>query len=259
MSPSVIINADDFGLTDGISRSIAELFECNAISSTTIMICVEGAPKRCKEFLKADYSRYAGVHLQTTPEMHHRKPLSPPKEIPTLVDSKGNFKPKDHTDWINPEEVELEWERQIIKTAETLGHTPSHLDSHHGRHRIKELTPIYLKLAEKYGIPVRGGKSLGEIDTRNRKISSTTLVEVDWTGQNKSSEEFKTIVRRKLSLVGEGVLEIVTHPGYCDDDLMASSSWNTVRENDYAVLLAIAKEDWFKKEGINLRRFSELS
>ena len=67
---SIIINAEDFGLNDGICRSVMELFQGEAISNSTVMICVEGAARRCKEFLDLTMSRRIGVHLQLNPENH---------------------------------------------------------------------------------------------------------------------------------------------------------------------------------------------
>jgi len=37
MAPRLIINADDFGLTPGVNRAIAELHQARAITSTTLM------------------------------------------------------------------------------------------------------------------------------------------------------------------------------------------------------------------------------
>ena len=54
------------------------------------------------------------------------------------------------------------------------------------------------------------------------------------------------MILKTLPLVGEGTLEICTHPGFCDEELIASSSWNVVREVDHSVLYSLAKEKWFK-------------
>ncbi len=37
MAPRLIINADDFGLTPGVNRAIAELHQAGALTSTTLM------------------------------------------------------------------------------------------------------------------------------------------------------------------------------------------------------------------------------
>lgn len=255
---SLIINADDFGLTDGVSRAIADLLHLNAVSNTTIMICVEGSARRCKEYLDFGISKKAGVHLQITPEEYHKRPLSPAIEIPTLVDSSGHFKPKDHKDWINPEEVRLEWDRQIQKVAEVLGHSPSHLDSHHGCHRYPDLTPVYLDLAEKYGIPVRGGNVISQIYSRPYKVKCSTLADSNWTGTNSSIGDLIEDIQTGLQNVESGSLEIVTHPGFCDEDLLKSSSWNVVRENDYKVLKELGRSNWLNKMGIKLLSFQEI-
>lgn len=256
--PSIIINADDFGLTDGVCRAIAALFECGGISNTSVMICVAGAAKRINDFLPAHCRQSVGVHLQITPENHHRSPLSPPSEIPTLVEGTGGFKPKDHGEWINPDEVALEWERQIVATAEALGCAPSHLDSHHGVHRIPHLIPVYLELASKYGLCARGGQVLGQIDGTRYGVRTSDICTSLWTGQNGTVESFEKMVKESLPLVGEGALEICTHPGFCDDQLMQSSSWNTVRESDYRVLDSLARSGWLHANNISLDRFQNV-
>jgi hypothetical protein len=64
----VIINADDYGLTRGISKSIIELLEVNAISNTTIMICVDGAEEDCKR-LKEGWFEKMGIELVQYPSL----------------------------------------------------------------------------------------------------------------------------------------------------------------------------------------------
>jgi predicted glycoside hydrolase/deacetylase ChbG (UPF0249 family) len=196
-----------------------------------------------------------GVHLQLTPENYHGTPISDPKEIPTLVDVSGKFKPKDHCDWINPDEVALEWQRQILETADALGRMPSHLDSHHGVHRKSDLIPIYLGLASKYGLAVRGGTASQQIDSSSCGVRASKLCTSDWTGKNGTVESFKQMVHDALSLVGDGILEICTHPGFSDEALIHASSWNTVRETDYKVLRSLAEEGWFKEQGILFTHF----
>ncbi|CAK9252634.1 unnamed protein product [Sphagnum jensenii] len=191
--------------------------------------------------------------------MHHKKPILPPHEIPTLVDEAGNFKSKDDKGWINPDEIAKEWEQQILRTAEAIGAKPTHIDTHHGRHRIPELTPIYLKLAAKYGIPVRGGEYIGQVDGSSQGVRSSSFCTSKWTGQNQGIESLKETIQENSGLAKDGVLEVVTHPGFCDDELIASSSWNIVRENDHNVLMDLAKDGWLKQMGFNLVRYPDMA
>ncbi len=255
----LIINADDFGLTDGVSKAIVQLLEADAISNTSMMITIEGASDRYQKFINKDISPYVGVHLTTTPENYHRKPLSNPSAIPTLVNDDGLFKELDNADWVNPNEIELEWEAQILKTCDVLSHSPSHLDSHHGIHREESLTPTYLKLAKKYNVPVRGGRNYGQIDGTSISVPSTSLCSVNWTGKNKTLEDLKiSILKSFENLPIDAVLEICTHPGFCDDELIKSSSWNICRENDFQCLLKLSQSSWLQDNDIKLIRFNDL-
>lgn len=259
MKKKLIINADDFGLTEGICKAIVTLFEKDAISNTTVMICTKGAFEHCKNYRNVLAGR-TGVHLQITAENFHKVPLSSPEEIPTLVDAEGTFRGQDQLDGINPEEVEKEWERQIEKTAEALGTLPSHIDSHHGCHRIEKLIPIYLKLASKYGLCVRGGQRLGQIDAKKYGVKSSSLSLGDWTGQNDDLQSLKTLFIESFKQLSDGdILELVTHPGFCDEELLKASPWNSVRENDFQVLQQLAEEKWLASENISLTRFESTS
>ncbi len=257
----IIINADDFGLTGGINRSVVTLLEQNIVSSSSVMIGANNALDGCKLLCAVGLANRVGVHLQVTsssPPYAPLKSISLPKDIPTLVDENGYFKSKNSANQINPEEVEVEWEKQIIKTCEVLGEVPSHINTHYHMHLNSELMPIYLKLAAKYNIPVRGGVKLNQIDGSSFGVKSTVLCNEEWSGKNNSLDSLKQIFLDAKDVVGSGVFELLTHPGFCDDDLMAASSWNTVRENDYNVLMELAEEGWLQKEGFKLIRFSDL-
>ena len=79
---SIVMNADDFGLSDGICRSIMELFEADAISSTSLMTAAPGAKARLENWRVSQLKDRAGVHLQLTAG----QPLSPLGEVQSLID-----------------------------------------------------------------------------------------------------------------------------------------------------------------------------
>jgi chitin disaccharide deacetylase len=250
----IIINADDFGLSDGICSSILKLFECKAVSNTTIMIAADGAEQRCETFGIQSIARLAGVHLQLT----DGRPISPPVEVQSLIDkTSGRFLKKDSIPRMRPQEVELEWGRQIERVSELLGCLPTHLDSHHGAHRVPSLTPVYLRLAKRFGLPVRGGTAIGQIQTGG--TPSSTLVLNRWTGRGNDREALKRMILDGVDVIGpNGVLEIVTHPGFNDRVLEAISTLNRAREGDHTELILLAKENWLADNGISLVRYPDL-
>lgn len=217
------------------------------------MICTESATERCQLLKDSGFAKYTGVHLQSTLERHHKTPLSDPEEIPSLVDENGKFKHRDCEDPIAPDEIALEWERQIIKTMEALDGKPSHLDCHHGVHRKPHLTSVYFDLAQKYGFSVRGDETIIKIG-QARNIKTTAFLEKEWTGQNEPLGFLQQKITDAFEKTPEGVVEIVAHPGFCDEDLIKSSPWNTVRENDHNVLIELAQSGWLKEQGIELVR-----
>ncbi|MED3793820.1 ChbG/HpnK family deacetylase [Niallia alba] len=63
------------------------------------------------------------------------------------------------------DDLEREWTAQIEKCLDA-DLTPSHLDSHHHVHGIKEFYPVIKKLSDKYKLPVRNaGAHFTDIQT----------------------------------------------------------------------------------------------
>src|ERR1700761_9770136 len=89
MPARLIINADDFGLTQGINRAIAELHQANALTSATLM-ATGAAFDDAVAFAHANPPLGVGCHVTLT----DGAPVSPPQSIPTLVGPDGiNFRP----------------------------------------------------------------------------------------------------------------------------------------------------------------------
>jgi predicted glycoside hydrolase/deacetylase ChbG (UPF0249 family) len=253
---AVVINADDFGLSDGVCRSILQLLERSAISNTTILAASEGAAERCRRYGVSAIANRAGAHLQLT----GGRPLSPPIEVPSLIDRRtGLFLGKGDLHRMSPEEVELEWTRQIEHVATLLGRRPSHLDSHHGVHRFPNLMPVYFRLARRFELPIRGEVFAGQFADQAQDVCSSTLVLCKWTGRGLSAQHLKDVVITTRQRLQDGdVLEIVVHPGFSDPELESISSLNRARLNDHQVLLQLADEAWFSSQGMPVVRYPSL-
>lgn len=251
----LVVNADDFGLSDGICRAITELFEMNAISNTTIMVTADGAISRLRKWKVSKLLNLAGVHLQLT---SGGKPVSPINEVSSLVNSaNGDFLPKEALSNINLSEVELEWSRQVELGIELLGGLPTHIDSHHGVHRLPHLVDIYLSLAKKFGVSVRGGLDKGLEQKRKRAhiLGSSYLIR-DWTGRFLDVNTLLTKISDAMTASEKGdVVELVTHPGYCDDYLISVSALNTAREHDFHILMQLANEGFWNFNNVVLVRY----
>jgi hypothetical protein len=233
---AVIINADDYGLSDGICRAVGELAQAGAISTTTLMVAADGACARYRAHVDPALAGRIGVHLQLT----GGTPLSPAREVASLIaPDSGRFGDPRTRETVDPGEVELEWRRQIEAAGDLLGGRPSHLDSHHGLHRLARLTPVYLGLAREFGLPVRGAPGArGEL--RRAGVRGTAALVDDWTGAGRDGRQLRDAVLAAVAGQPDEPVEVICHPGYNDAYLSRISGMNAVREDDLRGLLEFA-------------------
>src|SRR6202453_1019094 len=88
MPARLIINADDFGLTRGVNRAIAELHQAKALTSATLM-ATGAAFDDAVALAHANPALGVGCHVTLTDGI----PVSSPQSIPTLLGPNGkNFR-----------------------------------------------------------------------------------------------------------------------------------------------------------------------
>ncbi len=255
MASCVLINADDYGLTDRVCDAINELALCGAISNTTLMLCADGAPERIGRKQVPSVAEISGVHLQLT----SGTPISPIGDIPSLVDAAGRFHDPRKTP-VNPIEVEIEWRAQVELAKELLGKTPTHIDSHHGMHRLPDLFPVYLKIAREYSIPFRGANNELREVIISKNLNGTSSIVRDWTGSCTGVEGLLNSVQRTYKeFHSPRVIEIVTHPGFSDDTLRGISSLNDKRNCDYEGLLKARETLELERIGCKMSSFHEVN
>jgi hypothetical protein len=247
----LIINADDFGLSGGICKSILELLGCGAITNTSLMVAAPDATTMIRKWGGKNLLGLAGVHLQLTAGA----PLETTNELTTLVDPiSKRFRDPRKGPPVLAAEAEIEWRKQINTACDLLGGLPTHLDSHHGVHRIPELFDVYRKLAAEFGIPMRGAVS-GTVKDIIQKdnLKATVAIVREWTGR---LLDYKNLISQIETVAKdnpkEKVIEVISHPGYNDKYLESISSFSTVRENDHSVLLSLAKQNWWSDAGYKL-------
>jgi hypothetical protein len=251
----VVINGDDFGFSDGVCRALIELLDAGAISNTTVMIAAAHAPARVRQYASHLAGR-AGVHLQ----LSNGSPLSGGPAARTLIDAATRqFRPREETEHSDPAEIEREWRRQIETVTELLGTRPTHLDSHHGVHRLDNCLDIYLGLAAEYNLPVRGGRDIAAQMQAHRVSGSSELIR-DWTGRDLGLDALKDrlLAAQRDSRAGE-VIEVVAHPGYSDAYLRSASSLSDAREGDLEALATLAEQDWLAENQFVLAAYPHLS
>jgi len=253
--PRLIINADDFGITDGVCRGIVEAIERGLVCTTTAMVCMPGSTDRIAQWAPRIKGR-TGLHLQLTGDC---QPCLPAKEIPSLLTPQGRFPRHPHDVKADPHEVKKEWRAQVARLR-SAGVEPNHLDSHHHIHRSPDYFPVYAELAAELGIPARNAKraTAGFLDARG--VRHPTACITNWYGDNTDLQGLIACLEAAyLKYGGDQLLELMCHPGYVDDELAAISTCNSQRGREFGVLTASDTAIVLAEMGIQLVDWSVLA
>jgi predicted glycoside hydrolase/deacetylase ChbG (UPF0249 family) len=157
---SVIINADDFGISGGVNFAIKNMIEKKKLNSVSIML---GYHYFTCHFLDAteisnnNPQINTGLHFNLTTGYS----MANPKQLKLLAKWDGKFKNNfvgilklaifKRKKLLKQVEIELEKQLEILKKYLTV--PISHIDSHHHIHYIPGIFNIVAKIAKKHHIP----------------------------------------------------------------------------------------------------------
>jgi len=242
----LIVNADDFGLTPGVSRAIIELHAAGLVTSTSLMARA-GATEEAIELACATPSLGVGCHVVLV----DGESILPPEKIPSLVDARTGRFPDSLTAFllrlftgrIRAEEIEAEAAAQIAHLQER-GVRLTHIDTHKHAHMFTAVLRPVLRAARAAGIravrhpfepewAVRAAigaplaralqiAALRPLGPRSRKILAqegftTTDGTIAMAGTGTLDAKALGSLLRQIPA---GTWELVTHPGYNDADLV---------------------------------------
>lgn len=246
----IIINADDFGLTDGCNKGIIKAIEEGIVTSTTVMMNMPHAIKGIESLKSINFSSI-GVHLTLT----CGKPTLPIKEVSTLVNEKNEFyKRKDRLfPNMDLKEVEKELRNQIELFIKT-GLQPTHLDSHHHIHIYKGIREVVCKLAKEYNLPLRGVNSEITKFLNQENILTTDDFSMKFYGEGATVDTLKEI----LTDFNGRTMEIMAHPGMIDENLMLLSSYNNERFDELKILTNKDIKTWIEKKGYKMVSYENI-
>lgn len=273
MPRCLIVNADDFGLSEGVSRGIIRAHREGILTSTTFMVNFPWAEEMAP-LLREAPDLGVGIHLNLTTG----SPVLPPGQVPSLVNAEGRFsKSLLHALFrIDHEDAFREWSAQVEKGTHLLGGLPTHLDTHRYLQGLPGLAEVMVKVARAYKIPaVRclypgpdldqtlyprfspAGLLVGHaLRTSRRVIGRSGLRCADAT----MAGDFDLArLLAKLDRVSEGVTELVCHPGLVDGRLRTLSSMQQQREAELAALTAHEARRRLQDRGIELVTFGHLA
>lgn len=221
----LIVNADDFGLTRGVSAGILAAHRHGIVTSTTILAtCAIDADL-------AAGARESGLGLGLHVNLTLGRPLT---RAASLVDEGGRFIRDARRAAARAEvtHIEAEVDAQVEHFLNLMKRTPTHLDSHHHVGLLPPVREVVLAVARRLGVPVRSQDA-----TARARARAVGLRTPDHFFGESGPAAYWTPARTLSHLRGlpPGVSEFMTHPGWFDDDL-AFSRYARQREVELVAL-----------------------
>ncbi len=287
MPPQLILNADDFGLTPGINRAIAELHQAGVLTSASLMASGPSFDHAAALAL-ANPTLGVGCHLVFVDGL----PVSYPDAIPTLIGADGkHFRPSLYDfaqavlrKTIREEDLAREAEAQIQK-LQRAGLTVTHIDTHKHTHVFPAVLEAVLHVAQRCGVQalrnpfepawaVRLGRAplarslqlalLRRFEPAFRRRLQNVLTPAGTLGIAATGTLTEPILRALLSRLNElpdpdRTFELCCHPGHRDPALNASATrLRASREVEFRALLEVVPEMLAKAGAPRLIHFGDL-
>jgi hopanoid biosynthesis associated protein HpnK len=286
----LIINADDFGLTEGVNRAIAECHLAGIVTSATLM-AGSNAFFSAMCVAKSAPNLDIGCHVVLV----DGGPLAPSQEVASLLAPGKNvfrtgfaeFALAGMRNKLSPDHIFREAATQMEHIRKDAGIKLTHFDTHKHTHIFPQVLRPILRAAKECGVralrnPFVPFKALAlahlfrqpklwvrysEVKVLNR-FAAAFRREVEDAGLRTTDGTFGIIATGALdqklfnAIIGsipEGTWEFVCHPGYNDADLdKIATRLRDSREAERNVLTSPESKRQIESRGIQLISYAEL-
>jgi chitin disaccharide deacetylase len=135
----LIVNADDFGQSDGINQGIVKAYERGIVTSASLMVRWPAA-SAAAAYARAHPNLSLGLHIDLGERIYRSGEWVFLYMVVPLQDMAA---------------VADEVSRQLVAFRHLVGKDPSHLDSHQHVHLREPVRSVLLDAAHKLGVPLR--------------------------------------------------------------------------------------------------------
>ncbi len=282
----LIVNADDFGLTRGVNRAIAESCAGGIVTSTTLM--ANGGALSDAVAISASLTGISvGCHVVLVDGL----PVLPAPQVSSLIEEQTQHFPDSLTRVVghafrgrlDPNQIEAEVTAQI-KKLQTAGVHVSHVDTHKHTHLFPQVLRPILRAAKSCGVrairnpfgrlnirlalvrPVLWKRTL-QVGLLNRWAAAfrKTVAEAGMLTTDGSLGVVATgaldegLFRSSIENLPEGTWEFVCHPGYNDAELdRVRTRLRASRELELKVFTSESTRKLLQTHGVELVSYREL-
>ena len=244
MVKRVIINSDDFGITEGVTIGTLHSHTDGVLTSTTCMMNMPFAEFALN--LAKDYPDLGvGIHLVFT----MGRPLI--EGAKSFTDADGNFRKLNTYTFdeaskrviteADPDELYAEWKAQLERFIAVAGKKPTHIDSHHHSHTFVNNIEVAMRLAEEYDLPIRQTEPFMDHYEFIPMVGS-------FYGDELTNDSLIDLMKNSDA----HTIEIMCHPGYVDQRILDLSKYNLPRAKEMEILRSDEVKQFVKDNGIEL-------
>ncbi|MFZ4515762.1 MAG: carbohydrate deacetylase [Acidimicrobiia bacterium] len=272
----LIVNADDYGLTDGIARAVLDAHHRGVVTSTSL-IATGPAFARTVRWLDDAPELATGMHFAAVGE---DPPVLSAREVPSLVDRNGLFP----LTWrqfvlrairgaIDPDDLRREFLAQL-ELVRSIGRPITHADAHQHLHLWPLVGRVLIEIAGAHAIPaVRlprgGGRSIttaGVATLRSRAATRITNAQLITTDDSVGISIAGRLTPDRFARVMDGFLrrsvnsaELTVHPGLDPDPQRSRYTWGFAWAQEHATLCAPATRARIDADGWTLGSYNDLA
>ncbi|PWC52303.1 ChbG/HpnK family deacetylase [Azospirillum sp. TSO22-1] len=276
MPHTVILCADDYGLSPGVGAAIRDLIGRGRLTATSCMTVCRFWPEEALKLKPLAERADVGLHLTLTDQapLGPMPRLAPQGRLPPL----GTLMRLAYTGGLDAREIAAEVDRQVVAFADAFGAPPAYIDGHQHVHQLPvvrdavlaalaRLPGAYVRLCREPRLAVlrRGvavAKTLliaelgGPLAARARAagipVNSSFRGVYDFSGR----VPFGDLMARFLEPPAERAL-VMVHPGIPDEALRAADPLVDQRAVEYEHLKGDAFAALLADKGVRLGRFAD--
>ncbi len=265
----LLVQGDDFGFTKGVTYGIVDAIDHGVLRNTGLFTNMPSA-ELAVSFMKERPHVCFGIDFNIV----SGPSVSDPKEIPHLVDEKGEFirsgerlkDPRFKTEEGRREmfpfnetykEIRAQYDRFVELTGKKPGYLHAHSLSH--EHYQEAIRKVSEETGVPYSIDIKNQihfTSLFDLQKKMKKPENVKKVFDPMAQLNK--DPMRDILENQDHLLSGEYIEVSGHPGFVDDELMGLTTLSLERMKDHQLMVSDEFKKWIKENDLELITYYDL-